>query len=80
MKRRRSLQARIDRLDPAPSAGGVLHIEDVESGLIRVEDLPTRGGGYLYMPRPCQTAEEWVRQCGGVKYPGGQPPAPKETR
>jgi hypothetical protein len=76
MKRRRSLQARIDRLDPAPSAGGVLHIEDVESELIRVEDLPTRGGGYLLLSRPCETAEEWARQYDGVQSPYAPP---KET-
>ena len=57
--RRRSLLARLNRLNPPPVGGCVLFIEDLESGAVRVEDLPKGGGGYLLMPRPCRTVEEW---------------------
>lgn len=67
--RRRSLLARLNRLNPPAVGGGVLFIEDLESGAVRFEDLPTRGGGYLLMRRPCQTVEEWVRKCGEIHYP-----------
>lgn len=59
MKRRRHLLARLDRLIPAPVGGGVLYIEDIESGAVRFEDLPI-GGGYLLLPRP-MTTEQWIR-------------------
>lgn len=71
MRRRRSLQTRLNRLSPAPVGGGVLFVEDIESGAVRFEDLPTRGGGYLFVHRPCKTIEEWVKSFGGIR-----PPAP----
>ena len=75
---RKSIRDRLDRLSPPVVGGGVRHLDDLESGDGRLDDLPTLGGGYLLMPQPCQTAAEWARQFGGVKYPGGRPPAPKE--
>lgn len=59
MKRRRHLLARLDRLIPVPVGGGVLYIEDIESGAVRFEDLPTDGAGYLLMYRP-MTTEQWI--------------------
>lgn len=69
MRRRRHLHTRLDRLVPEPIGGGVLYIEDIESGAVRIEDLPTEGGGYILLPRPCQTAEEWLRETSAIRYP-----------
>ena len=62
MRRRQHLWNRVARLDPPAVGGGVLYIEDVESGAVKFEDLPP-GGGYLLVNRPC-TEEEWIaRHC-----------------
>lgn len=61
--RRRSLLARLNRLNPPSVGGGVLFIEDLESGAVRFEDPPIgRIGraGYLLLNRP-MTIEEWIR-------------------
>lgn len=61
--RRRSLLARLNRLSPPPVGGGVLFIEDLESGAVRFEDPPIgRIGraGYLLLNRP-KKIEAWIR-------------------
>lgn len=58
MRRRRHLHDRLNRLDPPPMGGGVLYLEDVQEGLIRLEDLPKGPGGWLVVPRP-MTVDEW---------------------
>lgn len=62
MRRNASRLARLNRLSPPPVGGGVLFIEDIESGAVRLDELPQGRGGYLLMPRPCATAEEWLRK------------------
>jgi len=68
MKRRRHLSARLDRLSPPPVGGGVLYIEDIESGAVQIDELPRGRGGYLLVNRPC-TEEEWIRLYGGAHAP-----------
>lgn len=69
MKRRRHLLARLDRLIPQTFGGGILYIDDVESGAVRPEDLPTDGAGYALLRRPCQTVKEWALKYSGIRYP-----------
>lgn len=67
MKRRRHLIARLDRLCPPSVSGGVLFIEDIESGAARLDELPRGRGGYLLLHRPCATVEQWTQRHGGVR-------------
>lgn len=68
MRRRRHLITRLDRLDPPTTYGGVVYLEDLEEGLVVLEDIPPGCGGYLIVPRPC-TVEEWVTRYEGARYP-----------
>jgi len=69
MALRKSLWARLEALSPPVVGGGVLHIDDLKSGTVRLEDLPRSGGGYLLMLKPCQSAAEWARRYAGVQSP-----------
>ncbi len=69
MRRRQHLLARLNRLDPPPVGGGVLHIEDLESGAVHFEDLPIGRAGYLLVNRPKAT-EEWIRAHAPIQLEG----------
>ena len=61
MRRNKNRLARLNRLSPPPVGGGVLFFEDIESGAVRLDELPRGRGGFLLVSRPCETVEEWLR-------------------
>lgn len=67
--RRRSLLARLNRLNPPSVGGGVLFIEDLESGAVRFENPPIGRAGYLLLNRP-KRIEEWIRAHAPIQLDG----------